>query len=201
MKTKATLFALTTLLLSSSAFAADVFSGDKSLKDDKNYASGDIVNWSGFYVGAQAGYGIATRTWEDSPFGESFESPILGAIAGYDISRGRFVFGAFGEYNYITADEAEDVSDWAVGLRGGVLLAPRTLLYTSVAYAHLSDDDDDVNGIRAAIGTEFALSGNLFADLKANYTWYDLDDANDIQDAGDLRVLGGMKLKLNGFGN
>jgi opacity protein-like surface antigen len=59
--TKTTLFALTTLLLSSSAFAADVFSGDKSLKDDKNYASGETVNWTGFYIGGAVGYGNANH--------------------------------------------------------------------------------------------------------------------------------------------
>jgi opacity protein-like surface antigen len=59
--TKTTLFALTTLLLSSSAFAADVFSGDKSLKDDANYAAGGTVNWTGFYIGGSLGYGNANH--------------------------------------------------------------------------------------------------------------------------------------------
>jgi opacity protein-like surface antigen len=61
LRNKATLFALTTLLLSSSAFAADVFSGDKSLKDDSNYAGASVVNWTGFYVGGSLGYGNANH--------------------------------------------------------------------------------------------------------------------------------------------
>lgn len=189
--------ALAAALMSGGAYAADVY-GKGSTKDSGDvFAAPGVVNWTGFYVGGQAGYAIITGTAEDSPYGESFESPILSAIAGFDIARGRFVFGPFAEYTYITADEAEDVTDWAAGIRAGYLVAPRTLLYASIAYAQLSEDEEEVDGIRAGIGTEFALGGNLFADLKANYTWYDLEEDNDRADAGDLRVLGGVKLKLN----
>jgi hypothetical protein len=118
-------------------------------------------------------------------------------MAGFDVARGRFVFGPFAEYTYITDDAAEDITDWAVGLRAGYVVAPRTLIYGSLAYATLGTDDDDVSGLRAGIGTEYALGGGLFADLKANYTWYDLEDHSDHADLGDLRVLAGIKLKLN----
>lgn len=184
-------------LLSSSALSASDLNGKGSAKDAGVFDAPASVNWGGFYLGAQAGYAIITSTYEDSPYGESFESPILGAIAGFDIARGRFVFGPFAEYTYITADEADDVTDWAAGFRAGYVVAPRTLVYGSIAYAQLSEDDEEVNGLRAGIGTEFALGGNIFADLKANYTWYDLEEDNDQADAGDLRVLGGIKLKFN----
>lgn len=190
------LAALAAALMSSGAYAADAF--DKgSTKDAGIFSAPASVNWGGFYVGGQAGYAILTTTDEDSPYGESFESPILSAIAGFDIARGRFVFGPFVEYTYITADEAEDVTDWAAGVRAGVIVAPRTLLYSSIAFAQLSEDEEEVDGIRAGVGVEFALGSGIFADLKANYTWYDLEENNDRADAGDLRVLGGFKLKLN----
>jgi opacity protein-like surface antigen len=64
LRNKATLFALTTLLLSSSAFAADVFSGDKSLKDDKNYSSGEVHNWEGWYLTGKLG--VAKQEYEGS---------------------------------------------------------------------------------------------------------------------------------------
>lgn len=184
-------------LITSPALAADL---DRSFKDSPSqyYEGGPIVNWSGFYVGGSAGYGIGTITYEDSPFGGSFESPVLSAMAGFDIARGRFVFGPFAEYTYITDDAAEEVTDWAVGLRAGYIVAPRTLLYGSLAYASLGIDDEDVNGLRAGIGTEHAIGGGLFLDLKANYTWYDLEDYSAYADLNDFRVLGGLKLKLNG---
>jgi opacity protein-like surface antigen len=48
-------------LMVTGAVAADVFTGDKSLKDDANYASGGIVNWTGFYIGGSVGYGNANH--------------------------------------------------------------------------------------------------------------------------------------------
>lgn len=183
--------------LAASANASDLLDG---LNDPAPAETQGVhVNWSGFYVGGYAGYGIGTLSLEDDPLGASFESPFLSAIAGFDIQRDRFVFGPFVEYTYITADEAEDITDWAAGVRAGVVVAPRTLLYGSLAYAQLSDDDSDesVDGLRAGLGTEFAVSGNVFVDTKVNYTWYDLEEDNDYYDAGDLRAMIGLKVKLN----
>jgi opacity protein-like surface antigen len=180
-------------LAASSANASDLLDGL-----NEPAPQGTAVNWTGFYIGGYGGYGIGTYSGEDKPLGISFESPILSANAGFDIARDRFVFGPFVEYTYITADEAEDVTDWAAGVRAGVVVAPRTLLYGSIAYAQLSDDDESVDGLRAGLGTEFAISGNLFVDTKVNYTWYDLEELNDHYDAGDLRALVGLKIKLNG---
>lgn len=198
LKASASALVLATFL-ATGASAADVYGRGESTKDAPEYHEGRVVNWSGLYVGAQAGYGIGTITGEDSPIGLSFESPVLSAIAGYDIARGRFLVGAFGEYTYITDDLADDISDWAVGIRAGVVVAPRTLIYGSIAYAQLSADgsEDAVDGLRVGLGTEFALTNNLFVDTKVNYTWYDLEDANSYADAGDLRALVGLKLKLN----
>lgn len=48
-------------LMVTGAVAADVYTGDKSLKDDSNYASGGTVNWTGFYIGGSLGYGNANH--------------------------------------------------------------------------------------------------------------------------------------------
>lgn len=188
--------ALLVILFGASAVqAADVFGSSKDgpalLSDSPE------TKWGGLYVGAHAGYAIATMTAEDSPIGLSFESPVLVGSVGFDLARGNFVIGAFGEYSYITADEADEVSDWSAGLRAGVVVAPRTLVYASIAYAQLGIDDVDVDGIRAGAGVEFAITSNVFADLKADYTWFDLEEMNSYADAGGLRVLAGIKFKLN----
>lgn len=56
------LIALTATLLSSGAYATDVFSGDKSLKDDKNYVSGSVANHSGFYITGSLGVASIDRS-------------------------------------------------------------------------------------------------------------------------------------------
>ena len=189
------------LSLSASAQASDIFTPEGTYQQHDASAPAR-VNWTGFYLGGHVGYGIGTLSSDGSPVGLSFESPIISATAGFDFARDRFVFGPFAEYTYITADEAEDIDDWAVGVRAGIVVAPRTLLYGSAAYARLGDGGDGVDGLRAGLGTEFAVSDNIFVDTKVNYTWYDLEDANSLLDAGDLRALVGLKIKLNsGIGN
>ena len=180
--------------LAASANASDLLD---SLNDPAPQATS--IDWSGGYISGYGGYAIGTGSLEDSPWGISFESSILSAQVGYDIVRGRFLFGPFAEYTYITDDAAEDVDDWALGARAGVIVTPSTLFYGSLAWAQLGDDDESLNGLRAGLGTEFAISDSLFIDTKVNYTWYDLEEDNDTFDAGDLRALVGLKIKLNSF--
>lgn len=46
-------------VLAGPAVGADVYTGDKSLKDDANYAARTPLHWTGFYVGGSAGYTFA----------------------------------------------------------------------------------------------------------------------------------------------
>jgi opacity protein-like surface antigen len=163
-----------------------------------------LVNWTGFYAGGHGGYGIATLTDEDSPLGLSFESPFVGASVGFDFAVGRIVVGPVAEYNIITADEI-DATEWAVGLRGGIVVAPATMAYAKVMLTQLSIEPEGggtettIDGKRLAGGLETALTGNLFANLETSYTWYDLPNGYDTYyDAGDFRALAGLKFKLNG---
>jgi outer membrane immunogenic protein len=269
MKTKATLFALTTLLLSSSAFAADVFSGDKSLKDDKNYASGEIVNWSGFYIGGQVGYGhsnhelsvhqhtpeivvgdeeadLATTSEEIANInGFGGAGFVGGGRLGYDHAFGRFLVGVYGEYN--TSNIENEVSfagspfssgggegtytlekdnEWSIGVRAGVLVAPRTLTYLLAAYTQseyslngLTEGDREagwkdgvtMDGVTVGAGVEYAVASNIFVGLEGLYTFYGEETLFDNRELGigqtetidtdELKVMGTLKIKLNGFGN
>jgi opacity protein-like surface antigen len=192
MKTKATLFALTTLLLSSSAFAADINGG--SLKDGDIFKPTEgMVNWTGFYVGVQGGYGNANHNMTTEAYttdskakctatapatctdvngdvvqagefgiyengvaipltsidGWNSDGGIGGGRVGFDLARGRLLFGIYGEYN-VSAMEGEAAifpglpggltfglekdDEWSVGGRLGYIVAPRTLAYVLAAY-------------------------------------------------------------------
>lgn len=151
-------------LMVTGAVAADVYTGDKSLKDDSNYASGEVVNWTGFYIGVQGGYGNANHKLSAEEYcvtdgnepnvdalgtidGINSHGAIGGGRVGYDFSRGRFLAGIFAEYNFsametevtIPGDPGikvglEKDNEWSVGGRLGYLLAPRTLVYVLAAY-------------------------------------------------------------------
>jgi outer membrane immunogenic protein len=182
MNTKASLLGLlTATLLSSTAFAADVYSGKDSMKDGVPFSDTKVVNWTGFYIGGQAGYGFANHELsirEHAPgsgegegaipsFNEEFlgldgissTGFIGGGRLGFDIARGRFLFGVFGEYNFSNIESElrivsgadqnglirdtftlEKDHEWSVGARAGVLVNPRTLAYVLAAYTQTQYD-------------------------------------------------------------
>jgi outer membrane immunogenic protein len=209
MKTKATLFALTTLLLSSSAFASDL--NGKSLKDDANYHQSEgVVNWGGAYVGGQFGYGIDIIGVEDLQGGAALEGILGGGKLGYDFARGRFLFGLYGEYNWTDINIGEEAvfeNEWTIAARAGLIVAPRTMVYGLVGWTNATlaeaggGESIDLDGIKAGGGVELALTGNIFANLEVTRTWYDLpEDAGDGITLEDTRAMAGLKIKLNGFG-
>jgi outer membrane immunogenic protein len=73
-------------------------------------------NWSGFYVGAQAGYGWSSAEFSGTsavPEGDHDEDGFVGGIhAGYDWREDRWVYGFIGDVNYIDVDE--------IGLNGEI---------------------------------------------------------------------------------
>jgi outer membrane immunogenic protein len=103
-------------LMATGAVAADVYTGDKSLKDDANYANVQVVNWTGFYIGGQVGYGHAVHDlgvvehWVEDKAGDSEEvaringfggaGALGGGRLGFDYAMGRFLVGVFCEYNW-----------------------------------------------------------------------------------------------------
>lgn len=157
------LAAMTATLMSSGAYAADVFGGG-STKDAPAFSETRVVNWTGFYIGGQAGYGKSQHNLDvirdeqviqsiDGLGGDGF---IGGGRVGFDVARGRFLFGLFGEYNWSNVKtefsnlslkgDGNDLKDndggyslekeneWSVGARAGVIAAPRTLVYVLAAY-------------------------------------------------------------------
>lgn len=68
-------------------------------------------NWSGFYVGAQAGYGWSTAEFSGTsavPEGDHDEDGFVGGIhVGHDWQQGRWVFGALADLDYIDVDQLD----------------------------------------------------------------------------------------------
>ena len=68
-------------------------------------------NWSGFYVGAQAGYGWSSAEFSGTsavPEGDHDDDGFVGGIyVGHDWQEGRWVFGALADLDYIDVDQLE----------------------------------------------------------------------------------------------
>lgn len=190
-------------LMVTGAIASDL--NGKSLKDDDSYVQGTTVNWSGFYVGGQLGYGIDIFGVEGYNGGVALEGFAGGLKVGYDLALGRFLVGAFGEYNWSDINIADALSvdnDWTIGARAGVIVAPKTMVYGLVGWsqAELSagTSSETYDGVKAGGGVEFAIASNLFANLEVSHTWYDLDegDGEGSPTFEDTRAMVGLKMKF-----
>jgi opacity protein-like surface antigen len=127
---------------------------------------------------------------------------IGGARVGYDRALGRFLIGAFGDYNFSEIEGLD--SQWLVAGRAGIIVAPRTLLYGLVGYGQSNYDDADFSGVVAGAGIEFAVSSNFYLGLEYQHAFY--GDENIVNtpnlkiDASreEDRILATAKFKLNG---
>ncbi len=212
-----------------------------SLKDSPSFDAPSVVNWTGFYIGGNLGYGNANHNLSvneyykggcslftqnqisAAPFslqryavttvdqynaannpdvktcaeidtssapgiqppnnisgnsrelgsidGINSRGPLGGAQIGYDLARGRYLFGIFADYEL--ADMKSDVTingaglgggnlsiglekdhEWSVGARAGLIVAPRTLAYILAAYTQTEYDVTGLSGINFGTGTK-----------------------------------------------
>ena len=209
------------LMSSGSAYAADVF-GKGSTKDDDVFSAPALVNWTGVYVGAQVGGSFAIIGDKEGQGGISVDGIVGGGRVGFDLARGRFLFGVFGEYNWSGAalelggaTLLEKNNEWTAGARAGVIVAPRTLVYAIGGYTQAEFGSpaqggatETADGWTAGGGVEFIAAGNLSLALEATHTWYDADDlfgegADDEISLDDTRIMAVARYKLNSslFGN
>lgn len=234
MKTFAKLIAtgLLAIVASGTAMAADL---GGSIKDGPaDIEQVHVVNWTGAYVGGQIGIVNAGHDISlEGPGGTLLEldglaaSGIIGGgRVGFDLARGRFLVGAFADYNFSDATtelnvlgtnllSVEKDDEWTIGLRAGMIVAPRTLLYGLVGYTETTyafkalggGVDVDYSGVTAGAGIEFALANGVFLGIEGQHTWYGdetvlpLGGGFHIDDAlNETRVMGTLKVKLSGFG-
>ncbi|MDQ8758016.1 porin family protein [Sphingosinicella sp. LHD-64] len=135
--------------------------------------------------------------------GEGANGVTYGAAVGYDLQRGRAVFGIEGEVTDSSADEcisgtviagdqlcAGAGRDLYVGGRAGAAVSRNLLLYAKAGYTNgrvrLDYDDGtaattsdfnigrNLDGVRLGAGAEYALSQNAF--LKTEYRYSNYED-------------------------
>lgn len=162
-----------------------------------------VYDWSGVYLGLQAGYG-----WADADVTIFTNPPLVGtadldgafagALAGYNFQSGNFVFGVEGDINksWIELDDDGDAEiDWFGSVRGRVGYAwDRTLLFgtAGIAFAHgevstvVEDDDMSFTGWTAGLGAEHAFTDNWLG--RAEYRYYDFGTEDITRGEVDLTM-------------
>ena len=177
-KLLAVLLAAGGMSFASAASAADYIASDAPYSG--------VYDWSGFYVGLQAGAGwsrirdVGTATTFNA---NGFQ---LGAHTGYNFQSGSFVFGVEGDVNYNwnriqTAPGffAQTRWDWSVRGRLGYAI-DRTLIYATggVAFANMRIDrpvaptriDLGFTGWTLGAGVEHAFTNNWTTRVEYRYS-------------------------------
>jgi outer membrane immunogenic protein len=93
---------------------------------------------------------------------------VYGAALGYDIQRGKFVFGVDA-----SAANIFDDADLGVGARAGYAVSENVLAYTRVGYTNLDFGRRSVDGATIGGGFEVNVSDSMF--VKAEYRYTDFD--------------------------
>ena len=163
----------------------------------------DMYDWSGFYVGAQAGYG-----WGDADYsitagpGEvgsfDIDGALVGINAGFNVQHGSWVFGVEGDVSWTGVDGAGIVQldgdiisadvNWMGSLRGRVGYAFDNVLPYVTAGVAVADTDISVSGNlnasdsnlhvgwTAGIGVEVGLTQAISTSLEYRYTDFGTKD-------------------------
>lgn len=141
-------------------------------------------DWTGFYLGAQAGYGFGDA--EAGGVEEDFDGFLGGVHAGYNHDFGQFVLGGEIDYNFaeLEFDDAPDVKIDQVArikLKAGYDTG-RALVYgaAGAAYANLDNGlGDDFNdwGWAVGAGVDVMVRRNISAGIE--YMYHQFDDFDD----------------------
>jgi outer membrane immunogenic protein len=182
------------LATASSAFAADL----PAVAPYQAVAPAGYYDWTGFYVGVQAGYAFA-----DSNLGDDLDGFVGGVHAGYNYQINNWVLGVEGDIEASGVDASGNVTlpapagltafsvdnKWLGSVRGRVGYAfDRVLVYATggVAFGDFdvratnggvtSSDSNTHVGWTVGAGVEVAITNNVTARVEYRYT--DLGDKN-----------------------
>ena len=116
-------------------------------------------DWSGFYAGAQVGFGQLEAELDDVSADEDLTA--YGVQGGYLYDLGKFVVGAEAAYTQLDVDGADDNADV---LRAGVIAgydAGRFLPYVTAGYANVDADGVDDDGYYYGAGVDYAVTSKV----------------------------------------
>jgi outer membrane immunogenic protein len=155
------------------------------------YSEPSYVNWSGFYVGLNAGYGFGTADWDAQAIGTSPKGAVAGGTLGYNLQTGVWLWGIEGDIDWsgIKGDAAcgidtcETKNDWLATARGRLGYAGWSgwLPYITAGAAggdikatesFFGSATKTKIGWTAGAGIEYALWSNW--SVKAEYLYVDL---------------------------
>jgi outer membrane immunogenic protein len=149
-------------------------------------------NWTGFYVGLNAGYGFGTSTWTFPAVSPKPKGFLVGGTLGYNYQVGSIVYGVEGDWDWADVKNSvtcagvltcETKNTWLATFRGRLGYAfDRWLPYITVggAYGSVKATIDPIGlsasksqlGWTAGVGLEYAFLGNWSA--KIEYLYVDL---------------------------
>ena len=152
-------------------------------------------NWTGFYVGVNAGYGWGTSQWSGpANFSLSPNGWLAGGTLGYNYQMGRFVLGIEGDIDYMNLKGTNSSvvctgcyfkDTWLSTVRGRLGYAyDRWLPYLTggLAYGNVymagpggGSENKTKAGWTAGAGVEYAFAGAWSAKLE--YLYVDLGNA------------------------
>lgn len=173
--------------------------------DSRDIANIDGVNSHGVIGGGQIGYDQQVGSW------------VVGLFGNYNFS-GMETDVSFDEFSA----KIEKDDEWTAGIRAGRLLSERTMLYGLIGYTrtdYLFTASPDVDGLKDKVtfdgvtfgaGLEHAVTNNVFLGIEGTHTIYGDETILDSYDAdrntgskvtddlSETRVMGTLKIKLNG---
>ena len=141
-------------------------------------------DWSGFYVGANAGIDFNGRF--DNNFGADLDKDtgfIGGGVVGFNHQIDQFVFGVEGDLNYVGSDASSGTAEAELDFlstftaRAGYTPVDRLLTYvegglavgrTDANLAGVSDQDTSLGYVVGA-GAEYALTDKWLTGVEYNY--------------------------------
>ncbi|CAA0095464.1 Uncharacterised protein [Starkeya nomas] len=166
-------------LLAAPAAAADL--GYRAPAAPAAYAPAPVFTWTGFYIGANAGYG-----WGEADFSPDIDGFIGGLQAGYNWQgAGPLVLGVETDIQYADVSSSVFTLDYFGTLRARLGFAvDQFLLYGTGGLAYgrgtyevigLSNDKNHI-GWTVGAGAEYAIDNNW--SVKGEYLYVDLGEEN-----------------------
>lgn len=197
---KSLLLASVAALMAAPAFAADLPARSEPVAPMAPIAAPPAFSWTGFYVGANAGW-----HWADSDaLGGKDDDFTAGGTLGYNMQYGRYVVGLEGDWNWADTKRgttfvdgtgavtgtASNKMDWIATARARLGFAfDRFMLYGTGGFA-FADVDSTINlttggtggggdtrwGWTVGGGLEYSLMNNW--STKVEYLYYQLESKN-----------------------
>jgi outer membrane immunogenic protein len=178
---KTILFTTAAILFAAPAFAADLPPAAEPMAPA--YIAPVAFDWTGFYVGANAGYGFSGDFDENAGLDLNSGDGFIGGVqAGYNYQFNPLVVGIEGEIDYANISDRFEGNRGDLNWRGS--LTPRLgfaidrfmpYVKAGLAFGKVEVDtgDKDSNtlyGWTAGIGAEYAVTNNVTVRAEYNYT-------------------------------